>query len=142
MQSEDSVMKHNIPKLAADGSNWVIYRDCLLWVLDTTAHTNHLAHSSTPTSYITAGDIGGLMPSEQWKKEEGMVKQIISATIPDIAFNCIKGHTAVKDVWAVLKRMYEERTRILMADMMRCFCNKCCVDSENVRTHLKELSQL
>ena len=39
MQSKDSVIKHNIPKLAADGSNWVIYRDRLLWVLDTTAHT-------------------------------------------------------------------------------------------------------
>ena len=49
MQSKDSIMKHNIPKLAADGSNWVIYCDRLLWVLDTTAHTDHLAHSSTPT---------------------------------------------------------------------------------------------
>ena len=101
-------MKHNIPKLAADGSNWVIYCDCLLWVLDTTAHTDHLAHSSTPTSYITAGDIGGLLPSKQWQKEEGMVKQIIGTTIPDIAFNCIKGHSAVKDMWAVLKKMYKE----------------------------------
>ena len=97
MQSEDSVMKHNIPKLAADGSNWVIYH-CLLWVLDITAHTNHLVHSSTPTSYITAGDIGGLSPSQWWKKEEGMVKQIIGATIPDITFNHIKGHSAVKDM--------------------------------------------
>ena len=64
MQSEDSVMKHNIPKLAADGSKWVIYCNHLLWVLDTTAHTNHLVHSSTPTSYITASDIRGLSPSQ------------------------------------------------------------------------------
>ena len=91
MQSEDSIMKHNIPKLAANGSNWVIYCNCLLWVLDTTAHTNHLAHSSTPTSYITAGDIRGLTPSQWWQKEEGMVKQIIGTTIPDIAFNRSRG---------------------------------------------------
>ena len=71
-----------------------------------------------------------------------MVKQIIGATIPNIAFNNIKGHSAVKDVWAVLKKMYEERTRVLMADMMWCFCNKCCGDSENVCTHFEELSQL
>ena len=135
-------MKHNIPKLAADGSNWVIYCDCLLWVLDTTAHTNHLVHSSTPTSYITAGDIGGLMPSQQWQKEEGMVKQIIGATIPDITFKHIKGHSAVKDMWAVLKKMYKDRTRILMANMLRHFRNKHCGDSENVRTHFEELSQL
>ena len=75
-------------------------------------------------------------------KEEGMVKQIIGTTIPNITFNWIKGHSAVKDVWAVLKKMYEERTRILMADMMQHFCNKCCGDSENVHTHFEELSQL
>ena len=71
-----------------------------------------------------------------------MVKQIIGATIPDIAFNCIKGHSTVKDMWAVLKKMYEDRTRILMADMMWHFCNKRCGDSENMRTHFEELSQL
>ena len=142
MQSKDSVMKHNIPKLAADGSNWVIYHNCLLWVLDTTAHTDHLVHSTTPTSYITASDIGGLTPSQQWQKEEGMVKQIIGTAIPNIAFNCIKGHSAVKDVWAAIKKMYKERTRILMADMMQHFCNKHCGDSENMCTHFEELSQL
>ena len=135
-------MKHNIPKLAADGSNWVIYCDCLLWVLDTTAHTDHLAHSTIPTSYITAGDIRGLTPSQQWQEEEGMVKQITGATIPNIAFSCIKGHSAVKDVWAALKKMYEDRTRILMADMMWHFHNKHCEDSKKVRTHFEELSQL
>ena len=71
-----------------------------------------------------------------------MVKQIIGATIPDIAFNRIKGHSAVKDVWAALKKMYKDRTRILMADMMWRFRNKRCGDSENVRTHFEELSQL
>ena len=71
-----------------------------------------------------------------------MVKQIIGATIPDITFNHIKRHSAVKDVWAVLKKMYEDRTRILMANMMRHFHNKCCGDSENVCTHFEELFQL
>ena len=71
-----------------------------------------------------------------------MVKQIIGTTIPDITFNCIKGHSAVKDVWAALKKMYEDRTRILMADKMQHFHNKCCGDSENVCIHFEELSQL
>ena len=71
-----------------------------------------------------------------------MMKQIIGTTIPNIAFNHIKGHSAAKDVWAALKKMYKERTRILMADMMWHFHNKCCGDSENVCTYFKELSQL
>ena len=62
-------MKHSIPKLAADGSNWVIYRDRLLWVLDTNSLNDHLTHDSTPMSYASAGGLG---PDERWRKEEGV----------------------------------------------------------------------
>ena len=125
-QVKDQGLKHTVPKLAADGNNWVIYCDCLLWVLDTNSLIEYLQSNPTLSSYTTAGTIRSLMPNQHWKKEEGMVKQIIGATIPDLAFNCVKGRTSAKDVWAVLKKMYKERTKILMAGMMQCFCNKCC----------------
>jgi hypothetical protein len=117
MQAEDHSMKHSIPKLAADGSNWVIFRDRLLWVLDTNSLNDHLIHDATLTSYTNAGIVGNLGPDERWRKEEGMVRQIIGATIPDTAFNRIKGCTRAKDTWSGLKRWYEERTRSLMADI-------------------------
>ena len=129
MQVEDTTMKHSIPKLAADGSNWVIYRDRLLWVLDTNSLNDHLTHDSTLTSYASAGGLG---PDERWRKEEGMVRQIIGATIPDTAFNCVKTCTNAKATWDALKRIYEERTRSLMADMMRRLRNKRCSDTESL----------
>lgn len=55
---------------------------------------------------------------ERWRKEEGMVRQIIGATIPDTAFSQIKACTSAKDTWSTLKKMHKERTRSLMADMM------------------------
>src|SRR5580692_7405745 len=142
MQIEDQGLKHTVPKLAADSSNWVIYHDRLLWVLDTNILGDHIQSSSVPLLYTTAGTINGLTAEQRWMKEEGMVKQFIGATIPDITFNCVKGNTSANDVWAALKRMYKERTKILMVEMMRHFRNKHCNNSESVRTHFEELSQL
>ena len=70
------------------------------------------------------------------------MRQIISAMIPDTAFNHVKGCTNAKDTWTVLKKIYEERTCSLMADMMRCLRNKRCGDSDNLRTHFEQLSDL
>ena len=78
MQVEDTTIKHSILKLAADGSNWVIYRDCLLWVLDTNSLNDHLTHDSTLTSYASAGSLG---PDERWRKEEGMVLRVVVTRI-------------------------------------------------------------
>ncbi|KAH9990645.1 hypothetical protein BJV74DRAFT_885003 [Russula compacta] len=61
---EEQGMKHTVPKLAADGSNWVIYRDRMLWVLDTNSLKDHLQHDSMPTSYTTTSTIGSLTPEQ------------------------------------------------------------------------------
>ena len=132
MQLEDHSIKQNIPKLAVDGSNWVIFRDCLLWVLDTNSLSDHLTHDTAPTSYTNAGTVGNLGPNERRRKEEGLVRQIIGAMIPDTTFNRIKGCTNTKDTWNALKRIYKERTRSLMADMMHQLRNKHCGDPENL----------
>jgi hypothetical protein len=96
MQIEDQGLKHTVPKLAADSSDWVIYCNRLLWVLDTNTLGNHIQSSSVPSSYTTAGTINSLTAEQRWAKEEGMVKQFIGATIPDIAFNHVKGNTSAK----------------------------------------------
>ena len=142
MQLEDHSIKQNIPKLAVDGSNWVIFRDRLLWVLDTNSLSEHLAHDTIPASYTNAGPVGSLQPDERWRKEEGLVRQIIGATIPDTAFNRVKGCTNAKDIWTALKKIYEERTCSLMANMMRRLRNKRCGDLDNLRTHFEQLSDL
>ena len=70
MQLEDHSIKQNIPNLAVDGSNWVIFRGCLLWVLDTNLLSEHLIHDTIPASYTNASPVGSLQPDERWWKEE------------------------------------------------------------------------
>ena len=58
MQTDDT--KIIIPKLAHDGSNWVIYWDCMLWSFRTNSTDSHFMHDSPPAPYVAIGQVNGL----------------------------------------------------------------------------------
>jgi len=45
----------NIPKLSTDSSNWDIYRDWMLWTMNSGTLSNHLTNDSMPVAYRAAG---------------------------------------------------------------------------------------
>jgi len=139
MHFEDKI---TIPKLSDDGSNWVDYRDCVLWLLESQTIDDHIDHDSPPTAYQNQGKVGRVEYTDHWKKEETAIKQVISPSIPHAAFSCIKGQKNVKGVWDILKQIYEEKTRVLAADLMRWFQNTRCSDNDNIRTHFENLCNL
>jgi len=139
MHFEDKI---TIPKLSDDGSNWVDYRDCVLWLLESQTIDDHIDHDSPPTAYQNQGKVGGVEYADRWKKEETAIKQVISPSIPCAAFSRIKGQKNVKGVWDILKQIYEEKTRALAAHLMRRFRNTRCGDNDNVRTHFENLHNL
>ncbi|KAI0043511.1 hypothetical protein FA95DRAFT_1498500, partial [Auriscalpium vulgare] len=95
--SED--LKIKVPKLAADGSNWVTYRDRMIWGLTARLLEDHLTNDAMPTAYATAGTVNGHTPAERWRQGEATVKQCIASSVPDSIFNRIKSGTRAKDVW-------------------------------------------
>jgi hypothetical protein len=68
--------KISINKLANDGSNWITYQDCMLWVIKDCGWSEHLTTTSVMTVYITAGEVGGLNPNVCWNQHEASVKHI------------------------------------------------------------------
>ena len=50
----------NVPKLAADGSNWVIYRDRMSWAMNLRSLSDHLTNVTMPATYATAGTVNGI----------------------------------------------------------------------------------
>ena len=131
-----------LPKLSDDGSNWVDYRDRVVWLLESQNIEQHIDHDIAPSSYTAVGDVGGLKPEERWKKEETNIKQIIGPSLPRGPFSRIKGQKTVHGVWAILKQVYEEKTRALAADLMRRFRNTRCGENDNLRTHFEHLNAL
>jgi len=110
--------KITILKLSDDGSNWVNYRDHVLWLLESQTIDDHIDHDSPPTAYQNQGKVGGVEYTNCWKKEETAIKQVIGPSIPCTAFSRIKGQKNIKGVWDILKQIYEEKTRALAADLM------------------------
>jgi len=99
------------PMLAADGSNWVNYRDRLMVILRVKKLTDHLANDTVTARYTNAGDVDGLTPAQRWADDEDLTLVIINASIPDVIYAQVKGGTNVKAVWDTLKSLSEERSR-------------------------------
>jgi gag-polypeptide of LTR copia-type len=131
-----------LPKLASDGGNWVVYRDRIIWAMQASTINDHIITDTPSAAYLALGDRDNLTPELWWAKEENHIKQVLCSTLPDTAFNQIKSVTSIKDVWATLKRVYEERSKALVVDIMQRFRNKRCEETESVRTHFEALADL
>jgi hypothetical protein len=139
MQSEQKV---TIPKLTTDGTNWVDYRNQLLWLLELQHIEMHITNDSMLTSYTTQGKIGGLKPQERWMKEEMAIRQVISTSVPSAAFTQIKGQKTVKVAWAALKKLYEEKMHGLSTDLMRRFQNTKCRENDSICTNFEQMANV
>ena len=129
----------NVPKLSADGSNWVIYRDRMDWAMSSRDLGDHLTNDTMPAAYGLAGTIGGVTAPTRWARGEATVKQAIAASVPDSVFNRIKTGTRAKDVWDALRALYEGRSQMVIVDLRRKIQSLKCGEDENVRTHFDNI---
>ena len=51
-----------LPKLATDGANWVIYRDRLIWAIQANSIDEHTIADMPSTKYTALGIIDNLTP--------------------------------------------------------------------------------
>jgi hypothetical protein len=109
--------KFVLPKLSADGSNWVTYRDRLLWAFTQRHWSDHLTSTGTPAAYTTAGPINGVDPDTRWANEEGTTMTLIAASVPDHVFNRIKTKTNTMEVWNAIKAIYQTRSKMITVDL-------------------------
>ncbi|KAI0000157.1 hypothetical protein BJV74DRAFT_718038, partial [Russula compacta] len=107
----------HLPKLAGDGTNWIVYCDCIEWSMKIRGLGDHLTHKATTRSYPDAGDIGGLSATQQWVRDKVTASGLLDAMIPDEVFWKIKSADTVMEVWAKLKVLFEGKSRSVMVDL-------------------------
>src|SRR5712672_1931219 len=132
----------SIENLAADGSNWVSYRDRMVWTIESHGLAEHLAEASMTQTYINAGTVGHLLPQARWNMDNGIVKRLIGASVPNTIFLQIKSKTNVKEVWDALKALYETRSELAVVQLTNRFQSTKCGEDDNVRTHYELLADL
>ena len=103
-------MKLDLVWLAADGSNWVTYRDRLNITLHMRRWQDHLMSTSITKAYLDCGDVNNIKPDMQWKDDDEAVKHLIMNTVPDDIFNRIKSSSNAKLWWDSLKAICEGRS--------------------------------
>ena len=128
--------------MASDGANWVVFRDRVIWALQGSSINEHIVADSPSATYTGLGTIDNLDPDARWSKEEGTIKQVLCSTLPDSAFTRIKAATSVKAAWDILKHVYEERSKAMVANVIRRFRNKCCEEDKSVHIHFESLADL
>jgi hypothetical protein len=137
---------HLLPKLAADGSNWISYRDRIKWTITMRGLGDHLTDDTITQNYVSAGDIGGLKPEQRWTADKIAVKQIFRETIPDLVFNQIESAYEPTDVWGRLKGLFEGKPRCFrvksMVDLGKKFLNTRCGENDDICAHLEKLTDL
>jgi len=128
-----------VPKLAADGENWVTYKDRLQWSVDARGLLGHL--DGTETKPVDPSTLTGRGASwvpasademkevvvykatmKEWRMGEAIVKQQIAGTIPD-----------------TLSNMFEQRSRIVSVELLRKLQEQKCGEKANVREHFDKM---
>ena len=135
-------LKINVTKLLADGSNWVTYRNRMLWAVESRGLSDHLTEASITQDYKDVGKVGNITPEMQWRLDQATVKQLIATSIPDSVFNGIKIGASAKDVWDALKKLYKGRTTLILVDLGRQLQTTHCAEEDRVREHFEWLADL
>ena len=131
-----------LPKLPTDRSNWVTYRDCILWMIRQRQWLDHFSSASITPAYTAAGDINGVSPATHWANEESTIMTLIPASVPDHVFNRIKTKTNSFEVWNTIKAIYQTRSKMITVDLSKQLSNTKLGDDEDARAHLTRLQDL
>jgi hypothetical protein len=132
----------HLPKLAEDRSNWIIYRNHIMWTMNMRGLGDHLTSEMITKAYTDAGTIGRLSADQHWERDGFRALSILEATIPDDLFHKIQDTKTVKEVWAKLKVEYEGQSRSVMVDLGRKFMSTHCGEDDNIHAHFTKLANI
>ncbi|RDX47714.1 hypothetical protein OH76DRAFT_1316774, partial [Lentinus brumalis] len=119
-----------VPKLEANGANWVLYKARLTWAADAKGLAGHLDGTSLKPA-APPGAAGGTATATSpdpamvqykadladWNKGEASVKQLIASTIPDSLFMKIRDQPTARDVWKKIAEAFEKKSRMVVIDL-------------------------
>jgi LTR polyprotein gag-polypeptide-like protein/Pol polyprotein len=135
-------LKTSVEKLLSDGSNWVNYRDWMIWSLRSWGLLLHLALTTMPANYTVVGSTQNVTPAMQWEADKATTMQVIAASIPNSVFTNIKSKTTAKDAWDTLKALFEGRMTMVLVQLSQQLQSACCGDDNNVCEHFEKLANL
>jgi hypothetical protein len=141
-----------IPKLEADGSNWVIFKDRFLYAAAAASLSSHIDGTGVAPSPLA---YSGMLTEEErkkteeyeanlfrWQSDEAIIKQAIASLISDSLFLEVRKKETARDMWEAVKSQREKKSRMVTVDMRRRLQAEKCAEKGDVHTHLNKLLAL
>ena len=139
-----------LPKLAANGSNWIVWKNhILIWI-----HAKNLSHmldnsvaiptkpeplSDSPTAKETATFTTASKKYQVFDQSNAAVKHFITSTIPDSLFIKTTNCTPASSLWKKICSEHEVKTQQFTIEMHCNLQNQCCSETNNIRQHFSRM---
>ena len=144
-----------IPKLEADGSNWVIYKDRFLFAAAAASLSEHIDGTGVPpTPVAIPTGTESLTDDRQesldnytvkmsiWKSNEAIIRQGIVSTIPDSLFLEVRKEVTAFKMWEAVKEKREKKSQMVTVDLWCKLQAEKCAESRDMRAHLHKLQAM
>jgi len=145
-----------VPKLAADGENWMTYKDRLSWSVDARGFLGHLEGTEKkPVDPLTLSGRGAswiLTTSDEireltaykaamkeWRLGEAITKQQIAGMIPDSLFIQVKSLATAGEIFMYLSNLFEKHSQVVSVKLLRKLQDQKCPEKGNIREHFDKM---
>ena len=142
-----------LPKLASDGSNWIVWKTRiqiligakkLAHLLDDTVTrpTKPDSLTSTPTAAVTTTYEATLEKYQEFTQSDAEVKHFIVSTIPDTLLIKTINSTTASSLWKAICSEHETKTKRFAVEMLRNLQNQRCSEADDVKQHFATMLKL
>jgi len=142
-----------IPKLASDGSNWIVWKTRtqiligakkLARLLDeaTVRPTAPTPLTDKSSATETAAYETALEKCLEFDQSDMEAKHIIVSTIPDSLLIETAKCTTASSLWKAICVEHENKTKFFVVEMLRFLQNQRCSETDDVKQHLAKLLKL
>ena len=144
--------RNTLPKLAADGSNWIVWKT-RIQILITAKNLAHILDDSDtppakpkpPADDATVAELAEYdAASEKFREfhqSDAKVKHFIVSTIHDSLIKTASQTTA-SGLWKAVCAEYEKKARNFAAGKYRNLQNQRCLETDDIEQHLTKLLEL
>lgn len=141
-----------IPKLAADGLNWIIWKNRIQTLIEAKKLDSILDDSVTPppkpeplgasaTTAETAKFTAAHEKHQDFKYSNAEVRHLIMSTIPDTLLIKVINCTSTRDMWKAICTEHESKTTHFTIEMHRNLNNQRCSETDDVKQHFAKNSR-
>lgn len=82
------------------------------------------------------------LKDNKWFLDDAVVKQCIASTVSDSIFNRIKHGENAQEIWKLLTRIYQARSRMVAVDLRSKMGDMVCDKKDDVRSHFDSMDSM